>query len=171
MVFAVGAALVVLFAGASLVLAVGESVPTQLWAAASALSGALVGILAPAPATKAAGRRHAAQQRSLAAAAAAQGAEARKDALAEAAAITDAAASAAGTVDVRAIALLAVGIVALALGIIMALGVGDHVAAQATQRDLAVKNVADTLIALGAAAAGAVVGLLAPPPGSAPAKS
>jgi hypothetical protein len=46
-VLAVGAALVVLFAGASTALAVGHTVPTELWAAAGALSGALVGVLVP----------------------------------------------------------------------------------------------------------------------------
>jgi hypothetical protein len=46
-----GAALVVFFFGVSLVLAVGEQpVPTELWAAGGAISGALVGILVPAPA-------------------------------------------------------------------------------------------------------------------------
>jgi hypothetical protein len=46
-----GAALIVFFFGVSLVLAVGEQpVPTELWAAGGAISGALVGILVPAPA-------------------------------------------------------------------------------------------------------------------------
>ncbi len=48
-VVAVGTALVVLFAGACVILAVGRTVPTELWAAAGSLSGALVGILAPPP--------------------------------------------------------------------------------------------------------------------------
>lgn len=47
-VVGVASSLVVLFAGASVILATGHSVPTELWAAASALSGALVGILMPA---------------------------------------------------------------------------------------------------------------------------
>ena len=51
-VVAVGSALVVLLAGACVVLAVGHPVPTELWAAAGALSGALVGILAPPPPAK-----------------------------------------------------------------------------------------------------------------------
>lgn len=53
-VVSVGSALVVLFAGACTILAVGHGVPTELWAAASALSGALVGILVPAPGSHAA---------------------------------------------------------------------------------------------------------------------
>jgi hypothetical protein len=46
-VVAVGTALVVLFAGAAVILAVGHQVPQEMWASASALSGALVGILIP----------------------------------------------------------------------------------------------------------------------------
>ncbi len=46
-IVAVGSALVVLFAGASIVLANGNQVPTELWAAAGALSGALVAMLVP----------------------------------------------------------------------------------------------------------------------------
>jgi hypothetical protein len=48
-VIAVGTALVVLFAGAGVIVAVGHQVPQELWAAASVLSGALVGILIPTP--------------------------------------------------------------------------------------------------------------------------
>jgi hypothetical protein len=48
-VVAVGTALVALFAGACVIVAVGHEVPQQLWAAGSALSGALVGILIPTP--------------------------------------------------------------------------------------------------------------------------
>lgn len=46
-VVAVGTALVVLFAGAGAIVGVGHTVPQAMWAAASALSGALVGILIP----------------------------------------------------------------------------------------------------------------------------
>jgi hypothetical protein len=48
-VMAVGTALVVLFAGACVIVAVNRQVPQELWAAASVLSGALVGILIPTP--------------------------------------------------------------------------------------------------------------------------
>ncbi len=51
-VVSVGAALVVLFAGAGVIAAVGHEVPKELWSAAAALSGALVGILIPPPKTK-----------------------------------------------------------------------------------------------------------------------
>jgi hypothetical protein len=53
-VVAVGTALVVVFAGAVVILALGRSVPQELWAAASALSGALVGILIPTPGARSA---------------------------------------------------------------------------------------------------------------------
>jgi hypothetical protein len=55
-VLGVASALVVLFAGASVILAVGHAVPTEMWAAASALSGAFVGILVPSKPAEAAGR-------------------------------------------------------------------------------------------------------------------
>jgi hypothetical protein len=42
-IMSVGAALVVLFAGAAVIAAVGHQVPKELWGAASTLSGALVG--------------------------------------------------------------------------------------------------------------------------------
>ncbi|MGA8365087.1 MAG: hypothetical protein WB709_11275 [Solirubrobacteraceae bacterium] len=45
----VGAALVVLIVGASTIAALGHAVPKELWAIGGALSGALVGILVPAP--------------------------------------------------------------------------------------------------------------------------
>jgi len=51
-VVSVGAALVVLFAGAGVIAAVGHEVPKELWSAAAALSGALVGILVPPPKSK-----------------------------------------------------------------------------------------------------------------------
>jgi hypothetical protein len=51
-VVSVGVALVVLFASAGVIAAVGHEVPKELWSAAAALSGALVGILVPPPKTK-----------------------------------------------------------------------------------------------------------------------
>src|SRR5664279_5561770 len=68
---AVGAALIVLLAGAGVILAVGHVVPTEFWAAASSLSGALVGLLAPQPTTKGALTRRAGHYHAMAAAAAA----------------------------------------------------------------------------------------------------
>lgn len=48
-VIGLGAALVVFIAGVSTVLAVHHPVPTEMWAAGGAISGALVGLLVPAP--------------------------------------------------------------------------------------------------------------------------
>jgi hypothetical protein len=49
---AIGAALVSLFVAAAAIGIAGGSIPTELWAAAGALSGALVGVLIPAPSVK-----------------------------------------------------------------------------------------------------------------------
>jgi hypothetical protein len=48
-IIAVGAAVIVLFAGASVTVALKHPVPEALWATAGALTGALVGILVPPP--------------------------------------------------------------------------------------------------------------------------
>jgi hypothetical protein len=50
-----GIALAVFFAGITSAVAVGATPPTALWAAGGAVSGALVGLLAPAPGSR---RRH-----------------------------------------------------------------------------------------------------------------
>ncbi len=49
----VGAAIVVFLIGAAVIAAVGKTVPSQYWTSGSALSGALLGILAPSPTSKA----------------------------------------------------------------------------------------------------------------------
>ncbi|HEV7161857.1 MAG TPA: hypothetical protein VGN25_01245 [Solirubrobacteraceae bacterium] len=268
MVIAVGTALVVLFAGACVILAVGRSVPTELWAAAGSLSGALVGILAPPPsqttlsavaATQAAAEtahesavtaakgvaakqesepaREAAERavkaaeaqtpvdamklsaspvrlpsRELATAAFARvyakhrGAAEHARALADEAAgqssdragsevrveeanatrdVLEAAAKGAQTaegqavkagveagaaaphvrlegVDKRVLVLLLVGAIAFIAGIVLALQVGHDAAKESFEDDVALKNAATTLIALGSSAGGALVGLLAP---------
>jgi hypothetical protein len=267
-VIAVGTALVVLLAGASVILAVGRTVPTELWAAAGSLSGALVGILAPPPsqvtlgavaATQAAAMtahegavnaarevasaqqsdpaREAAQravkaaeaqapvdamklgvgpsrlpQRELAMVAAAatyashraaadrarglaeeavqkgtgddaskarvQEADATREVLeaaAKGALSSDGQAVQAGVkagseapharlegVDKRVLVLLVIGTLVFAAGIFLALQVGHDPAKEAFEDDVALRNAATTLIALGASAGGALVGLLAP---------
>lgn len=160
-VIAVGAALVVLYIGAGVTLAIGHVLPTEFWAAASSLSGALVGLLAPQPATKGALERHASQlNMSIANAPAAN-----RTALAADATRAKAAADESTTrYDARVLGLAAVGVVAFGLGILFAFKVGHHTASHTTAYDTAVKNVADTLIALGSGAAGALIGLLAPSP-------
>jgi hypothetical protein len=163
---AVGAALMILFTGAGVILAVGNSVPTEFWAAASSLSGALIGLLAPQPATKGRLRRRAAEQQDLATTmvrdpsdptAGPEAATTMANVL-----MAKAASSDVKKVDVRVVALFVVGLLAFGGGIVLALKVGAHTPAQVTAYDTAVKNVADTLIALGSGAAGALVGLLAP---------
>jgi hypothetical protein len=158
---AVGAALVVLFIGAGIILGVGHTVPTEYWAAASSLSGALVGLLAPQPATKGALQRQATQLHALAATAPLD----QQPALIERADRAMTAAPASSTYDLRVVLLSIVGVIAFTVGIALAFTVGDHTAAATTAYDTSVKNAADTLIALGSGAAGAVIGLLAPTPG------
>ncbi|MDP9093422.1 MAG: hypothetical protein M3N95_10935 [Actinomycetota bacterium] len=165
-VCAVGAALIVLFAGAGVILAVGHSVPTEFWAAASSLSGALVGLLAPAPTTSGALRRRATQYHAMAALTA-QDETAPAGRSASLAAMGDASALAAQApnikpYDLRIVLLSAVGVIAFVIGIVLAFHVGNHVPSSTTAYDSAVKNAADTLIALGSGAAGALIGLLAP---------
>lgn len=165
---AVGVALVVLFAGAGVILAVGATVTTEFWAAASALSGALVGILSPPPATKAAGQRQAAEQRTQAAEAAMSGhpngtdrSEVVKKLAEESQVQADKAPP-----DYRIVVLVIIGAAAFAVGVWLALMVGHHEIA--TQYDTELKNAADTLISLGSAAAGAILGVLAPTPSKTP---
>ncbi|MCW2495660.1 hypothetical protein [Jatrophihabitans sp.] len=162
-VSAIGAALVVLFIGAGVILGVGHSVPTEFWAAASSLSGALVGLLAPQPATKGALQRQATQLHALAATAP----DDQRTAFTARAEQTSAAVTGSSTFDLRIVLLSVVGFAAFVTGIVLAFQVGDHVAAATTAYDTAIKNAADTLIALGSGAAGAVIGLLAPTPGAA----
>jgi hypothetical protein len=275
----VASALVVLFIGAGVVLAVGRAVPTELWAAASALSGALVGILVPPKRPESPGAAAAADAAGVSAAqtAATAVAAAQDDAVADAVQdaqhtvaqantvddlrasaaealgamqeatrmaaqvptteapvvsgevapagatppagapasaepvsrddrgalgaqgeaqadavarheILEAAASAAEdaheavvgavdpskapttflgiaiktTVDLRAVFLLVIFVVALLVGIALAFHAGDATEKLATVRDTAVKSASGTLIALAAAAGGALVGLAAP---------
>lgn len=51
-VLGLGAALVVFMAGVTAAVAAGQTPPTALWAAGGAVSGALVGLLLPAPGSK-----------------------------------------------------------------------------------------------------------------------
>jgi hypothetical protein len=166
-VIGVSAALLVLFAGGGAALAAGEPLPAEFWAAATSLSGALVGLLAPQPATKGTLQRRAADLNRQAASAAADEtvpAERRRS-LADAA---DASSKAAADphvkpYDLRIVLLSGVGAVGFVAGTVLAFQVGD--VAVASAYDTAVKNAADTLIALASGAAGAVVGMLAPAPG------
>jgi hypothetical protein len=57
---AVGTGLVVFLAGVCVIAAVGKQVPSELWSAGSALSGGLLGILAPSPSSPTLGKAAAA---------------------------------------------------------------------------------------------------------------
>lgn len=231
-VVGVASSLVVLFAGASVILATGHSVPTELWAAASALSGALVGILVPAKrgdagaaAAKAgteAGEKAAATVAATQPVAVADAAEAAQEAVEQArtpsdvrkaamravraaeatqavveakpddadaaaahadataqVAILRAAAGAAeqaltapttflkipvkAPVDFKIVVQVAVFLGTLGAGIYLAFHTGHEAASAISVRDETVKNVSGTLIALAAAAGGALVGRAAAP--------
>jgi thiol:disulfide interchange protein len=198
-----------------------------MWAAASALSGALVGILVPGTKTAAVNAAAKKAGDSAAQAAAAgqppDAADAVREALATAArartalhfregavnaleevnkatlavdeaepheraasrkAKTDAAAKAAvlkagsdaaaqaqtvaeATIKAdpwKAVILGGVLLLALGLGILMTLELGEHAGDKITVRDTAIKDLSGTLVALAAAAGGALVGLAAPSP-------
>ena len=220
-------ALVVLFIGASVILAVGHSVPTELWAAASGLSGALVGILAPnskdaavnaaaSEAGHAAAKRAAAEQPAPVASSArtallmvdaaptvvrlrvaADQASAEADEAAKAAesappqdqesrghakdkalakhAVLRAAANAAQdaqdsakdamkSTTYKVVIAFVVLLLTLGLGIWLTFELGEHQTKVATIRDTAMKDLSGALIALAAAAGGALVGFAAPAP-------
>jgi hypothetical protein len=71
---AVGTGLVVFLAGVCVIVAVGKQVPGELWSAGSALSGGLLGILAPSPSSAVAAKATAAPAPQVAAPAAVAGA-------------------------------------------------------------------------------------------------
>ena len=228
----VGSALVALFVGVGVILSLGHAVPTTLWSAASALSGALVGILVPPPtskSTKVQLRRQAASLQRLTQAPNLNGGDlevahraielaaliapssmlttksrelktvidqtAPSDSekatavagASEAVATASQGADAVSPLDVRVIALAAVGAVAFVVGILLTFKVGGgttasdvfsrfpslsgsqlqtlvKAASTPTVNDASVKGAADALVALGSAAGGALVGLLAPSP-------
>lgn len=60
-VASIGSAMIILFLLAGITVAVNHTVPTEYWAAAGALSGAMVGLFAPPPATRASLTRQAAR--------------------------------------------------------------------------------------------------------------
>ncbi len=218
-VVGIGAGMIILFLLAGITVAVGNSVPTEYWAAAATLSGALVGLLAPQPATRGSLTRMAARMSAavpggsvgaaggggagtgggpapseelMAAAigASPRGGPPRGGGAAPAVDITETAqtqyrpapeqipayaaqtarveavtqaASTAPVYDLRVIGLILVGLAAFGVGVWLALTVGNH--SPATASDTAVSNAATALIALGSAAGGALVGLLSPTPG------
>lgn len=176
-VVSLGVALVVFFAGVSAAVAAGQTPPTALWAAGSAVSGALVGLLVPSPgqkkhyeaaAQKAAGEaekhleivRGASMVAEDAPTAEAKAAEAEADmANAEAAAATATAARMPET-QVAACVLAIFFMVLLGLGVVLA--AGAVVPPQALMGSF--KNVITAVVALASASGSALIGILAPTP-------
>jgi hypothetical protein len=164
--------LIAFVAGAAGILATGHTVPAEYWSAGSAISGALLGILAPAPV----GPKRAKAANSVAAADVATAhAQAAKDAAAAAKAATGetlhaAAAAFDRAAEAHATALETVvaagkslpasltGVVPL-LGLLIVFGVSLWAGIEYEQTQLQ---------ALAAAAGGALLGLLSPSPAKAP---
>jgi lysophospholipase L1-like esterase len=186
-VVGLGASLVVFFAGATAALAAGATVPTALWAAGTAVSGGLIGLLVPPPGSAKAHERAAklAQKRQTEAlkeaaehtekATAPGGSEAAvHTALAEAATATaktakqevSAHAEAAGTTTdtkIPAIALAVVFVLAVALATVLA--VGTFVPPASLTESL--KGLITVVVAIASGSGSALIGIFTPSSGSA----
>jgi hypothetical protein len=185
-VVCLGVALAVFFAGVTAAVAAGQTPPTPMWAAGSAVAGALIGLLVPSPGSKAAHMDAAKEAAAAAKDAEATEATARKAtaAAAEAAeadahrAMADAAEATAQTANAEAAAhravaaslpetkgaaflLLAFFVLSLGLGI--ALAAGAIVPPQPFIESL--KSVTTAVVALASASGSALIGLLAPSSG------
>lgn len=181
-VVSLGAGLAVFFAGITAAVANGQTPPTAAWAAGSAVSGALIGLLVPAPRTKkghlaAAEAAEAAEQKANDEAAEhkAQAAAAEGDAAAEHNAKAEVAQTAAAHAASEAIAhraaaagiagtalasvlLFIVFVVLLALAVLLATGtIEPHQAFIESQ-----KSITTAVIALASASGSALIGILAP---------
>jgi lysophospholipase L1-like esterase len=182
-VVCLGVALVVFFAGATAAVAAGETPPTALWAAGSAVSGGLLGLLVPSPGSKRAHEAaavtaqtaadkataeadaHLATARAVVAPADAADPKAKAEAAeatakqsrAEAAAHN---ATAAGISETKLAAtlLFAVFVLSLALGVVLA--AGTFTPAHPFVDSL--KSVTTAVIALASASGSALIGILAP---------
>jgi lysophospholipase L1-like esterase len=179
-----GAALVVFFAGVTASVAAGQTPPTALWAAGGAVSGALIGLLTPAPGSKKShevaaelAEKTAKEAMSAAAAHAEDAAKAapaevgshQAMATAETATAEKASASAvahraaAATMPETGIAtalLFVVFLATLALGIFLAAG---GVVPPPSFTD-SLKSITTAVIALASASGSALIGILAPSP-------
>jgi hypothetical protein len=183
-VVVLGAALVVFFAGTTAAIAAGATAPPALWAAGSAVSGALIGLLVPAPGAK--GRHEAAasnaddraatatataeRQRLAAAAgdakaeaesASAEAAEATAREAASVAATHRAAALTSPETKVPAILLAVVFVLSVALAVAMAGG------AFSPPKELvpSLKGLITAVVAIASASGSALIGILAPSSG------
>ena len=184
-VVCLGVALVVFFAGATAAVAAGQVPPTALWAAGGAVSGALIGLLVPAPGSKKALEEAATAAKSLATeatgeaathaerAAGAEGAVAAahkvkakaaeavaQQATADARAHTAAAASTPDTGTATA-TLAGVFFLLLALSLILAGGL----IAPAKPFQAPLLSFTTAIVALTSATGSALIGILAPSPG------
>lgn len=152
-VASLGAALVVFFAGSTAAVAAGANPPTALWGAGGAISGGLLGLLAPAPVPR----------------------KVRAKTIEKATGDDDAAlkeaqdpSTASGAV-MRATSLVAVGslmvlfVLLLALAIILA---GGAITPPASFGTSSMQGVIKVVVALASAAGTGVIGLIAPQPGA-----
>jgi hypothetical protein len=152
-VMGLGVSLAVFFAGVAAVLASGHTAPTEMWAAGSAVSGGLIGLLVPSPLTKRA-------EAALHAAAVPAG---RPAPLSEAEGPPPLAGGQeliVGTPMVAAFLLLGFFVTLLALGVVLA--AGAIVPPQAFLQSL--QSVTTAIVALASASGSALIGLLAPTP-------
>jgi lysophospholipase L1-like esterase len=181
-----GAALVVFFAGTTAAIAAGATAPPALWAAGSAVSGALIGLLVPAPGAK--GRHEAAasnaEDRAATATATAtaerhrlageagdaktdeepanaEAAEKTAREEASAAATHRAAALSSPETKVPAILLAVVFVLSLALAVAMAGGAFSP----PTELVPSLKGLITAVVAIASASGGALIGILAPSSG------
>jgi hypothetical protein len=186
-VVSLGVALGVFFAGVTAAVAAGQTPPDAMWAAGSAVSGGLIGLLVPSPRTKkgheaaakaaeAAGEKakdEAAQHKAAAAAPglAAAGEEnakaevaqaAAEHAASEAVAHNAAAAGVVGTWPAAVLLFVAFGLL-LALSVLLATGTIPPSSAFVDQQ----KAVTSAVIALASASGSALIGILAPSPSKA----
>jgi hypothetical protein len=140
-----GAALVVFFAGTTAAVAAGQTVPSALWASGSAISGALVGVLLPAPKAK---ERH----------------ERAADAATDPATATEHRELAASTPDTTTTvrALVVIFLVMLGLSIVIAAGVFNPQHAFGAEP---LTNISKAVLALASASGSALIGIYAPASG------
>jgi hypothetical protein len=157
-VVGLAAALVVFFAGVTAAIAAGKTPPTPMWAAGSAIAGALIGLLVPPPGAKA---RHQLATKEADEAAAGAKSEAEAARAAEAAETHRAAAASSPETKGAAIFLFLFFLLSLGLGIVLA--AGAIVPPQPFIDSL--KSVTTAVIALASASGSALIGLLAPSTG------
>jgi hypothetical protein len=186
-VVCLGAALVVFFAGVTASVAAGQTPPTALWAAGGAISGALIGLLVPAPGSKKAHEEAAATATTLArnettAAAASTQASVAPGAAQPAAdkvkaegakavakqATADASAHLAAAAETPETKWTTVGLAVLFfLLLILSVVLASGLIAPSAEFVPSLKSLTTALVALASASGSALIGILAPSPGKA----